>query len=209
MSSRESRVIRCIYTAYIRLSVILISLLLTSCGGPSISVTPSAIATESLAVSPTLDLEGPASKIDKILSDHIERETFTGSALVARNGEILLSKGYGWADRDNRIPNTPQTKYRLGSITKQFTAMAILILQTQGKLDVQEPICPYIPECPDSWQDITIHHLLSHTSGIPDLTGFPDFDTFKARPSPPEQTIALFRDKPLDFQPGKRWSYSN
>ena len=201
--------IRYICTAYIRLSVVLICLMSTACGGTSVTITPSPIPTESPPPSPTLEPEGPASKIDDILNLHTERESFTGSVLVARNGEILLSQGYSWADRDNQIPNTPQTKYRLGSITKQFTAMAVLILQAEGQLNVQEPICPYIPECPDAWQEVTIHHLLTHTSGIPDLTNFPDFKTFKATPTTPVQTIARFQDKPLDFQPGEKWNYSN
>ena len=195
--------IRYLCTAYVHLSVILISLMLAACGSPS------AIATESPPPSPTQASENPASKIDNILTVHTERETFTGAVLVARNDEILLSQGYGWADRDNQTPNTPQTKYRLGSITKQFTAMAILILQSREQLNVQELICRYLPECPDSWQEITIHHLLTHTSGIPNLTDFPDFKTFKAIPTTPEQTIVRFKDKPLDFQPGEKWSYSN
>jgi CubicO group peptidase (beta-lactamase class C family) len=87
--------------------------------------------------------------------------------------------------------------------------MSILILQSRGQLDVQEIICGYIPECPDAWQDITIHHLLTHMSGIPDLTEFPDFHTFKAISTTPEQTIVRFKDKPLDFQPGEKWNYSN
>jgi CubicO group peptidase (beta-lactamase class C family) len=196
-------------TFYVRLKMLLISLMLAACGNLSVSVTPAAIATESFPSTSTPRLKETTSRIDKLLTLHTDRETFIGAVLVARNGEILLSQGYGWADRDNHIANTPQTRYRLGSITKQFTAMAILILQTQGKLNVQEPICTYIAECPDSWQDITIHHLLSHTSGITDLTEFPDFDTFKASPSTPEQTIALFKDRALDFEPGERWSYSN
>jgi CubicO group peptidase (beta-lactamase class C family) len=209
MLSKESTVIRFIRTTYIHLSVVLSSLMLAACGGLAVSVTPSAIATENPVPSPTLASEDPTSKIDKLLNVHTEGETFTGAVLVARNGKILLSRGYGWADRDNQIANTPQTKYRLGSVTKQFTAVAILILQTQGKLDVQDPICSHIPECPDSWQEITIHHLLTHTSGISNLTDFPDFKTFKATPTTPEQTISRFKDKPLDFQPGKRWNYSN
>ena len=201
--------IRCKYTAHIRLSVVFISLMLAACGGPSVYITPSAIVTEVPPPSPTPAFDGPASTIDKILTVHTERETFIGTVLVARNGEILLSQGYGWADRENQIPNTPQTKYRLGSITKQFTAMAILILQSREQLNVQERICRYLPECPDSWQEITIHHLLTHTSGIPDLTEFSDYKTFKATPTTPEQTIARFKDKPLDFQPGEKCSYSN
>ena len=201
--------IRNVCIASVHLGVILIHLLLTGCGEPPVAVPSSALVTESPPPSPTLASDGPASTIDKILTVHTERETFTGAVLVARNGEILLSQGYGWADRENQITNTPQTKYRLGSITKQFTAMAILILQSREQLNVQERICRYLPECPDSWQEITIHHLLTHTSGIPDLTEFSDYKTFKATPTTPEQTIARFKDKPLDFQPGEKCSYSN
>lgn len=201
--------IRYMRTTYVHLSVALISVMLTSCSGALVPLTPSAIVTEVPSPSPTVASEDTTSKIDKILTDHTEGETFTGAVLVARNDEILLSQGYGWADRDRQIPNSPQTKYRLGSITKQFTAMAILILQTRGELNVQEFICRHISECPDAWQEITIHHLLTHTAGIPNLTDFPDYKTFKATPTTPEQTIARFKDRPLDFQPGKRWSYSN
>ena len=191
------------------LSLLMLSIILPGCAGSSVSVTQSSIATESSPPSPTLVLEKAASKIDKSLNYFTKWGTFTGAVLVARNGEVLLSQGYGLADRDKNLPNTPQTKYRLGSITKQFTAMAILILQARDKLNVQDFICSYIPECPVAWQDITIHHLLIHTSGIPNITNFPDFQAIKATPSPPLQTIARFKDKPLDFQPGEQWSYSN
>jgi CubicO group peptidase (beta-lactamase class C family) len=191
------------------LSLLVLSLILSGCIGPSVPITQSPTATESAPPSPTLAPKGPASKIDKALTSLTEREAFTGAVLVAQNGEVLLSQGYDLADRDKNLPNTPQTKYRLGSITKQFTAMAILMLQAQDKLNVQDPICRYIPECPMVWQDITIHHLLTHTSGIPNFTDFRDYQAMKATPSPLEQTMARFKDKPLNFQPGEHWSYSN
>ncbi len=197
------------YIDVVRLSLIMLSLMLAGCGGLSLPVTPSPTELESLSPSPTFVAEDLASKIDKVLNDLTEREAFTGAVLVAKNGEVLLSQGYGLADRDKNLPNTPQTKYRLGSITKQFTAMAILMLQAQEKLNLQDPICRYISECPITWQDITIHHLLTHTSGIPNLTDFRDYQATKATPSPPEQTIARFKEKPLDFPPGEQWSYSN
>jgi CubicO group peptidase (beta-lactamase class C family) len=197
------------YIDVVRLSLVVLYLMVAGCGGPPASVTQSPPATESPLQSPTLGPADPASKIDKTLNFLTERESFTGAVLVAQNGEVLLSQGYGLADRDKNLPNTPQTKYRLGSITKQFTAMAILLLQAQNKLQVQDPVCRYIPECPAMWQDITIHQLLTHTSGIPDFTGFPDYETTKVTPSSPLQTIARFKDRPLDFQPGEKWSYSN
>ncbi|PSB26271.1 serine hydrolase domain-containing protein [Stenomitos frigidus] len=148
-------------------------------------------------------------KADTYLSKLTKARLFSGSVLIARNGEVVLSKGYGEADREKHLVNTAQTKFRIASLTKQFTAMAILILQTQGKLNVRDRICTYFSNCPTSWQAITIHQLLTHTSGIPDFVGFPDYLTTQGLPSSPTQTIARFKDKPLDFQPGKKFSYSN
>ncbi|HLE50437.1 MAG TPA: serine hydrolase domain-containing protein [Anaerolineales bacterium] len=138
-----------------------------------------------------------------MLNEMAEQNLFSGSVLIAREGEILLSNGYGMADREKNIANTPQTKFYLGSITKQFTAMAILMLQAEGKLNVQDRICQYISDCPAAWHEITIHQLLIHTSGIPHFMDFP-----LDRPSTSAQTIARIKDKPLDFKPGEKWSYS-
>jgi len=88
---------------------------------------------------------------------------------VVQNGNLILSSGYGFADREKNIQNTSQTRFPICSLTKQFTALAILMLQEQGKLNVQDGICRYLTECPETWEPITIHQLLTHTSGIPDL----------------------------------------
>lgn len=148
-------------------------------------------------------------KADTYLSKLTKARLFSGSVLIARNGKVLVRKGYGKADRKKHVMNTAQTKFRIGSMTKQFTAMAILILQAQGKLNVQDRICTYLGDCPTTWQKITLHHLLTHTSGIPDFAGFPDFKITMRSPSSPTQTIARFKDKPLAFQPGEKFSYSN
>ncbi len=163
-------------------------------------------ATDTLAPPSDRDI---TSKADTYLSKLVKAKLFSGSVLIARNGKVFLSKGYGEADREKHLVNTPQTKFRIASLTKQFTAMAILILQTQGKLNVRDRICTYLSNCPTSWQAITIHQLLTHTSGIPDFGGFPDYLSTQGSPSSPAQTIARFKDKPLDFQPGKKFSYSN
>jgi CubicO group peptidase (beta-lactamase class C family)/pimeloyl-ACP methyl ester carboxylesterase len=149
------------------------------------------------------------SQADTYLSKLDQAGLFSGSVLIARNGEVILSKGYGEADREQQVINTAQTKFRLSSLTKQFTAMAILILQAQGKLNVQDRICTHLPNCPTSWQAITIHQLLTHTSGIPDFTRLPDYSSTMALPSSPTETIARFKNKPLEFQSGKKFSYSN
>jgi CubicO group peptidase (beta-lactamase class C family) len=148
---------------------------------------------------------GPINAIDHFISSAAQRQAFSGTVLIAQNGKILLDKGYGWADQGQRLPNKPSTRFRIGSVTKQFTAMAILLLQEQGKLHVEDPICLYISSCPATWTAITIQHLLTHTSGIADYaTTFP-----LQQPASPAQLIAAFESKPLDFAPGAKWSYSN
>jgi len=143
------------------------------------------------------------------LDTYFTNLSFTGSVLIARDGKILLKKGYGEADRIKKIPNTERTKFRIASVTKQFTAMAILNLQSRGKLDLQDSVCAYISTCPPAWQTITLHHLLTHTSGLPDYYSSPDWAFYQATPMAPSEIIEHFIDKPLDFQPGEKWNYSN
>ncbi len=166
-----------------------------------------------VAVSCAAQTAAPApewvAQVDDYLSGLVKQNRFSGAVLVARDGRVLLEKGYGFANAELEVPNTPQTKFRLGSITKQFTAASVLLLQEQGKLNVQDPVCKYVENCPAAWQPITIHHLLTHTSGIPSFTGFPDYLKTMALPTTVSETIARFRDKPLEFKPGERFSYSN
>src|SRR5215813_9407341 len=118
------------------------------------------------------------SKLDEYLSA-AAKQGFTGSALISCDGKVIFSKGYGLANIELDVPNTPKTKFRLGSITKQFTAASILLLQERGKLSVQDPICKYIAECPKAWEPITIHHLLTHTSGVPSYTDVKSPEEFR------------------------------
>ncbi|MEP7272515.1 MAG: serine hydrolase [Acidobacteriota bacterium] len=150
-----------------------------------------------------------AAKLDAYATAAAQQKLFTGSVLIAQKGTVLLSKGYGMANIELDVANTPQTKFRLGSITKQFTAASILLLQEQGKLSVQDPVCKFVTECPPAWQALTIHHLLSHTGGVPNFTSFPDYTKTMMMPSPAEVTLGRFKDKPLTFTPGEKWNYSN
>jgi CubicO group peptidase (beta-lactamase class C family) len=118
-------------------------------------------------------------------------------------------EGYGFANLEWNIPNSPTTKFRLGSLTKQFTAASILLLEERGKLKVDDPVKKYMPDTPPAWDKVTIYNLLTHTSGIPSFTGFPDYASTEATPTTPEKLVARFRDKPLEFQPGEKWNYSN
>lgn len=148
-------------------------------------------------------------KFDEYLSAVEKHGVLSGAVLVARDGKILFSKGYGLANKEHEAPNTPQTKFRIASNSKQFTAAAILLLQERGKLSVQDPINKYIGDCPPLWKDITIHHLLAHESGLANITAFPEFRKLMPNPMTPEELIALFKTKPLDFKPGEKFSYSN
>ena len=134
---------------------------------------------------------------------------FMGSVLVAQNGKVLLDKGYGFANLEWDIPNSPATKFRLGSITKQFTAACVLLLEERGKLKIEDPVKKYMADAPAAWDKVTIFHLLTHTSGIPNFTGFPEYRSRKAEAIAPEKLVEWFRDKPLEFQPGEKWNYSN
>jgi len=149
------------------------------------------------------------SRMDQIVQSYVSAKTFMGTVLVARGGEVLFSKGYGMANLEWDIPNSPSTKFRLGSVTKQFTAASILLLEERGKLKVEDPVKKYMPDAPAAWDKITIFHVLTHTSGIPSFTGFPDYKQTEPFETTPEKLVARFRDKPLDFQPGEKWSYSN
>jgi CubicO group peptidase (beta-lactamase class C family) len=143
------------------------------------------------------------------MDEFVSSRDFSGVVLVARNGQVLFEKAYGMANREHSVQNKLETPFRLGSVTKQFTAMAVMILVERGKLGVNDAICKYVENCPKAWAGITVRHLLNHTSGIPDFTGFPDVDHYSRLPMTPLETMALFRDKPLEFLPGERFRYDS
>jgi CubicO group peptidase (beta-lactamase class C family) len=191
-----------------------ILLVLAACAPQAITMTPTPAQTSTVAPTPTDTPPTPfpsetITKIDEAIQNLVNQDLFTGSILVGQHGNILVSQGYGLADRAQKIPNTPQTRFRIGSITKQFTAMAILILDSQNKLSVNDPICKYFEDCPSAWEKITIEQLILHTSGIHDFVDETRYQDPAAIPRDPEKIIAGFRDLPLDFQPGEQWSYSN
>jgi CubicO group peptidase (beta-lactamase class C family) len=150
-------------------------------------------------------------KIDGLMKLYNEYGQFNGTVLVAEHGNVIYKKGFGLADMEWDIPNQPDTKFRLGSVTKQFTSMVILQLVQQGRLKLDGKITEYLPDYPKKTGDkITIHHLLTHTSGIPGYTEFPSFFRDISRnPSTPEAFVKLFADSALLFEPGARFSYSN
>lgn len=147
--------------------------------------------------------------MDKLVQEYVDAKQFMGTVLVARGDQVLFSKGYGEANLEWQVANTPTTKFRLGSITKQFTGGSVLLLEQRGKLKVDDPIKKYMPDAPATWDAITLEHLLTHTSGIPNVTSLPDFGERKVHAAKVEEAISWFRDKPLEFVPGERMAYSN
>jgi len=148
-------------------------------------------------------------RMEQIINYYVENHQFMGAVLVAKGNDILLDKGYGYANLEWMVPDAPDTRFRLGSLTKQFTAASILLLEERGKLKITDPVRAYIPDAPAAWAKITIRNLLTHTSGIPDFTTFPDYRPSEPFPATPQGLVARFKDKPLDFEPGERFSYSN
>ena len=148
-------------------------------------------------------------KIDDYMDALVKAGWFNGSILIARNGKVVASKGYGMANFELDVPNTPQTKFRLGSITKPITAMAIMLLQERGKLSDQDSLCKYLPECLAAWEAITLRHLLSHTSGIAKHDKAGDYLKTAMLPMTLTQLIDSFKNKPADFKPGEKLDYNN
>jgi CubicO group peptidase (beta-lactamase class C family) len=134
---------------------------------------------------------------------------FSGSVLVSRDGRVLYQGAYGWADSARHIPNRTTTRFRIASVSKAFTAMAILQLQDEGRLKVTDPVCALIDRCPAAWRAITVQELLDHSSGIPDYENLHSYPRLSRLHLSPEQLVDLVRPLPLEFAPGSRWRYSN
>jgi CubicO group peptidase (beta-lactamase class C family) len=161
-----------------------------------------------LLLSGTCLAQNVDSRMDQIVQSYVSNKQFMGSVLVARGGDVLFSKGYGSANVEWEVPDTPSTKFRLASVTKQFTAAAILILEERGKLKVEDPVKKYLPDAPAAWDKVTIFHLLTHTAGIPSTNGVPG-EPVAIPFTNAAENVARFRDKPLEFEPGEKWNYSN
>ena len=149
---------------------------------------------------------------DKLVN-HIFKNVQTGitpgvSVLVSENGKILYEQGFGYADIGNKVPVTSDTKFRIGSITKQFIAASILKLQEEGKLTVQDKLSKFLPDFPRG-DEVTIHHLLTHTSGIHSYTDRPAFYKYITLPISPAALIDTIKSRPFDFNPGDKYLYNN
>ena len=150
----------------------------------------------------------PEARIDSVFADYTTGRTPGAAVLVAKDHEIVFQRCYGFADIGHRVPVKPGTRFRIGSISKQFTAAAILTLEEQGLLTTLDPLSKYIPDYPRG-DEITLDHLLTHTSGIPDYTHKDGFWIRSKIPIEADSLIAQFKWDSLEFAPGESWQYSN
>ena len=164
-----------------------------------------------LAAQSTALAQDKAAKIDELMKLYASYGQFNGSVLVAENGKVIFKKGYGLANMEWNIPIEPDTKFRLGSITKQFTSMLILQLVQEGKVKLEGKLTDYLPDYrKDTGDRITIHQLLNHTSGIPSYTGLPNFFQDVSRnPYSVSDFVKKFTSGDLEFEPGTKWNYNN
>ena len=149
-------------------------------------------------------------ELETYMQSALEVYDFSGAVLVARGDEVLLRAGYGFADRDAREINRPETRFLIGSATKIFTALAIMQLVEAGQVDLGDPLSKYLPDYPPEVAGrVTVHHLLTHTSGIRDVLTVPAFREQLAAAITPDEMTELFAHEPLSFEPGTRHAYSN
>ncbi|MFC6390804.1 serine hydrolase [Methylorubrum zatmanii] len=165
----------------------------------------------SLAVSPARsEDQAYAEKAEALVAPYVEAGLFSGVILVAEDGKPIFRRAYGPANREWDIPNTPQTHFRIGSLTKAFTAAAVLTLAEAGRLGLDDPLRRWVPSVPPAWEGVSLRHLLQHRSGIINFTALPNyFDQIARTDHTPAQIVALTAGEPLLFAPGTRFEYSN
>lgn len=172
-----------------------------------------ASAGEAQIVDPAQAASGEAgfvARAEAIVARFVVNDLFAGAVLVAQAGVPLLRQAFGLANREWNIAHRPSGKFRLGSLTKQFTATAILQLMEQGKLALDDEVARFLPQAPPAWRGVSLFHLLTHTSGIPSYTSLPGFFAQQARlDRTPDEIIALTQEAPLHFAPGTRFKYNN
>lgn len=150
-----------------------------------------------------------AAKIDAVMSAVYKPGQPGAAIIVQKDGRTIIRKGYGMADLELGVPVAPDMVFRLGSITKQFTAVSILSLAQEGKLSLQDEITKFLPDYPTQGKRITVEHLLTHTSGIQSYTDMPEWLPLWRKDMTPKELVDLFKDKPMQFEPGRSWSYNN
>lgn len=150
-----------------------------------------------------------AARAEEYLQARLKVSKFSGTVLVARDGVPVFARGYGFANYEHDVPNSTLTKFRLASVSKQFTAAGILLLEADGKLRVDDPVGKHLSEVPAKWKDVTLHQLMSHTSGVPENLTKALLKGMWPQPIDKGKLFDHIKESPLDFKPGEKWSYSN
>ena len=151
-----------------------------------------------------------ADPIDDYVAGELAKHHVPGIAIaVVKDGKPVKVKGYGLADVEHGVPVTADTVFQLASVTKQFTAAAVMLLVEDGKLSLEDAVSKHVDDLPEAWRKVTVRQLLNHTSGIPNYTSSPDYERMSFDDVKPEDVFKLVRDKPLEFEPGARHAYSN
>jgi D-alanyl-D-alanine carboxypeptidase len=176
---------------------------------PFLHIALLAAALPSALAAPRAGGEGDAERLARFATETLEPAGFSGALLVRREGRVLLRRGLGLADREAGVANTPETVFRIGSVSKQFTAALVLRLAELDLLELDALAGEYWIDCPPGWSEVTLRHLLGHTSGIPSVTDRDDYLELCLKPLRPADSLALVADLPLEFEPGTRWAYSN
>lgn len=161
------------------------------------------------AQSPGTSNKDLAAAINEVLEKSFKPNEPGAAVIVVKDGRVVFRKGYGMANLELGVPIEPNMIFRIGSITKQFTAVAILMLAEQGKLSLDDEITKFLPDYPTQGHKITVEHLLTHTSGIKSYTGLPEWLPLWRKDVTMKELIDLFKDKPMEFAPGERWNYNN
>src|SRR5689334_18165864 len=161
-----------------------------------------------LFISASVTAQISGSRFDRQVQAYVRNGDFSGSVLVAKDAHILFQKSYGMANHEWNIPNSENTKFHIASVTKTFTAAAIILLEQQGKLKFSDPLSKYVPGYLNG-DRITIEQMLTHSSGLPDFYSLPEYPAKKYQRVALPDLIAWVKTKPLDFLPGSKNSYSN
>ncbi|MEE4289772.1 MAG: serine hydrolase domain-containing protein, partial [Erythrobacter sp.] len=182
----------------------------------AIALAPAAIV---LAPSPALAQEtapdaAPEASLDtermiEVIETEADTGKFMGAVLVAQGDTPVIDRAWGMADLEWDIANTTDTRFRIGSVSKQFTAVATLLLAERGQLSLDAPIATYLEDTPPAWEAVTVRNLLRHTSGIPSFTQLESFERDQYLPLSQDELIATFSALPLEFEPGAKFTYSN
>jgi CubicO group peptidase (beta-lactamase class C family) len=147
-------------------------------------------------------------QVDSYLAPLLSTNNYSGTVLVAQGDKVIFEKGYGQASVEHGVRNSASTVFQIASVSKPFTAAAIMLLSEQGKINLKAPLTKILPGYPGA-EKLSVHHLLTHTSGIPNINDFDEYAELQRRPHTPEQLVAYFKNKPLEFEPGARYGYSN